>query len=237
MFLGRTKGLPGLQPWGLEGRIPSELGRGFGETLFLSPASAGSGASPGLGGHFLREPWGGSSESLGPRRLQHASVHPVFRFAECHQVAQRAKPEENESFRPTALSSPASSQPSVDLPLMLNRLKSQLPTAAPSPANYDGAGGPLGSPSYQSLAVLPPGLSQQLPNPQDGGRGPPSCLAWSPEGALRVSAPETGVGSLAGHWLCDLEPSPLWVSISHLGNGNSGLESPSCMQLQEWRTS
>lgn len=77
LFLGRTKGgLPGLQPWGLEGRILSELGRGFrgGGLSFLVQADVGGGVSPGLGGHLLREPWGGAPEGLGSRWPQDSSV-------------------------------------------------------------------------------------------------------------------------------------------------------------------
>lgn len=51
-----------------------------------------------------------------------------------------------------------------------------------------------------------------------------------------MSAPGAAAGSLAGHWLCDLEPGPLWVSISHLGAGSSGQESPSALRPRGWST-
>lgn len=70
------------------------------------------------------------------------------------------------------------------------------------------AGGPPGSCGYQSLALLPLGLSQQLPNQQNGRRGPPPAWPGAQRGS-EVSAPGTGVGSLAGHQLRDLEPGPL----------------------------
>lgn len=38
----------------------------------------------------------------------------------------------------------------------------------------------VGSPQYQSLTVLPSGLSQQLLNQQNGGRGSPSCFGLEP---------------------------------------------------------
>lgn len=161
--------------------IGARPGWGGGVVSSLVKAGAGGGASPDQGGCLSKEPWEEGPECrVVPGFLR---VHLVFRFADSHQVAHQ--PGWGWGVGGTPIWSPLYLEPCapqlgtpcVGLPWMLSCLESHpTSTVAPSPARCDGAGGPLGSPWYQSLALLPPGLSQQLPNQQNGGRDPPP--AW-----------------------------------------------------------
>lgn len=160
-------------------------------------------------------------------------MHLVFRFAECHQVAHRPGLGETgvlltQNPKLPSQQLPAQWGPSLDA----KPLEEPTSPCSPLPSQVRWGWRTLSFPLVPVLGCASLRAESAVAESAEWGEGAPSCLAWSPEEVLRVSAPETGVGSLAGHWLCDLEPSPVWVWISHLGNGNPGQESPSCMQLR-----
>lgn len=133
---------------------------------------------------FSRRGWAPINRTLGrcPKRQRilvvpaFLCVHLGFRFAECHQMASCPALGETGVLLTRSPELPASSsQPSVGLSSMPSGLKSQLPLCSPLPRQASWGWRAPEPPQYQSWRCFPR-LSQQLPNQQNGGRGPPP--AW-----------------------------------------------------------